>query len=1011
PDMERLLTHQDWLRSLARRLVGDAATAEDLVQETWMAAMKSPPDPSRPARPWLAGGVRRLASMRARGEGRRARRQNEAAKMDILPSTAELVEEVDTQRRLVAEVLELSEPYRTTIMLRYFQNMSSAEIARHQGVPAGTVRWRLKRGLDELRARLDASFGSRDSWCIALLPLAKLSLGSTAATGASATTAAGTMALIAKVAAGLIAVWGLFEVSPFLASKARLVFAQQGSADLVSLTPETGGGAADGAEKAGKAIPQRDSVVPEARRVRFLHSNREPVKNLLVAFDDGSDLAPTALTNDLGEVEFLTAQKKGDLYIQQEGSFLQHLAVEFTAMGVDVQLTGGAQLTGRVLAKGDGASLPGLDLHLDSDQILWGDGRLPRGIAARFERASWIDVTTDEFGAFQFNNLAPDWSGKLWLPAGVVVEGGDRRSAAGRYVYFDRPSTESVVAVERLPILRGRTLGADGHPVLEARVQCWLDGADTPLLCRTDDQGQFEVQLDSHGSAGMRVDLIAQGEPLRRTLTFAGGEMPEGFDLGDVYLSPTQRLAFQAVDSNGDPVVGARVVQDGYLMTGEPSDMEGFGEVLLPADAARCFVHAFGFQPLEILARPGGELQRLELTPAARLSLHVTDDQGRSLPGATLRLRSGLRLFDVGEAYEPSPMDARQTRGRFVRQGNSNGLAFAEFETDEGGRLTLSNLILGNSIGVDVLDRVGQPVLTTRLAAMGAGDVRKETLVVTGRLHGFQGLVHDRAGNVLVGVEFRLADLEGNSVRALSGMDGKVQFQGLAGSRYDLTVAKRGYVTQTLRGVSLSDGEGDASGEIQEITLDRAADLLVRVVSGANVPVSGGTIVAQRLADGRTYEAAPRGSSDQAIEDLDQGALELTLRLGGVEYTETGIPHMEKAVEFRVPAHGSARVHWDLSEAVDGLQDLTLVATALDVDGGDLADRTPVRIPIGERTGNQGVTDFPALLPGGYRVVIEGVRPTLDGSNPETVANPQPLSDPVEMRVGLKGVAQLELRL
>ncbi|MFT5198058.1 MAG: RNA polymerase sigma-70 factor (ECF subfamily), partial [Planctomycetota bacterium] len=147
PELERLLTHQDWLRSLARRLVGDAATAEDLVQETWIAALKSPPDPTRPAKPWLAGVVRRLASMRARGEGRRARRQTEVARPDIVPSTSDLVEEVDTQRRLVAEVLELSEPYRTTVMLRYFQNMSSAEIARHQGVPGGTVRWRLKRGL------------------------------------------------------------------------------------------------------------------------------------------------------------------------------------------------------------------------------------------------------------------------------------------------------------------------------------------------------------------------------------------------------------------------------------------------------------------------------------------------------------------------------------------------------------------------------------------------------------------------------------------------------------------------------------------------------------------------------------------------------------------------------------------------------------------------------------------------------------------------------------------------
>ena len=47
---------------------------------------------------------------------------------------------------------ELDEPYRTTLLLRYGEMLSSVEIARRQQVPAGTVRWRLKSAVDRLRA-------------------------------------------------------------------------------------------------------------------------------------------------------------------------------------------------------------------------------------------------------------------------------------------------------------------------------------------------------------------------------------------------------------------------------------------------------------------------------------------------------------------------------------------------------------------------------------------------------------------------------------------------------------------------------------------------------------------------------------------------------------------------------------------------------------------------------------------------------------------------------------------
>ena len=59
---EQLLQHSQWAQSLARHLVGDAAEAEDLVQDAWMAALKGPP-PEGAIRPWLGGVMRNLARM------------------------------------------------------------------------------------------------------------------------------------------------------------------------------------------------------------------------------------------------------------------------------------------------------------------------------------------------------------------------------------------------------------------------------------------------------------------------------------------------------------------------------------------------------------------------------------------------------------------------------------------------------------------------------------------------------------------------------------------------------------------------------------------------------------------------------------------------------------------------------------------------------------------------------------------------------------------------------------
>ncbi|MBI3846740.1 MAG: carboxypeptidase regulatory-like domain-containing protein, partial [Planctomycetes bacterium] len=91
-----------------------------------------------------------------------------------LPSTADVVEREALRREVVDAVLGLDEPYRTTLLLRFFEDEPASSIAKRLSIPVETVRTRIKRGLDRVRERLDADHdGDRRAWILALVPLAK----------------------------------------------------------------------------------------------------------------------------------------------------------------------------------------------------------------------------------------------------------------------------------------------------------------------------------------------------------------------------------------------------------------------------------------------------------------------------------------------------------------------------------------------------------------------------------------------------------------------------------------------------------------------------------------------------------------------------------------------------------------------------------------------------------------------------------------------------------------------
>jgi RNA polymerase sigma-70 factor (ECF subfamily) len=258
--LPQLLEQASWAHRLARSLVHDTDEADDLVQETWIAALRRPPAADRPLRPWLATVLRRQRTKRAIGEERRGAREEVAtAAADEVPSPETLLGRVEAQRLLASLVTALDEPYRQTILLRYYEGLTSAEIARRQKVPAATVRWRLKEGLDRLRATLDAgSEGGRERWLGLLAPLAPTP--GEARANADAGWGGGRVVSRAGRVVLVLGVAGLLPLGAWVAVRGR------GAGGLVAA--DRGEPATPGAEGGGPAAPLAAAVTASGPQCR-----------------------------------------------------------------------------------------------------------------------------------------------------------------------------------------------------------------------------------------------------------------------------------------------------------------------------------------------------------------------------------------------------------------------------------------------------------------------------------------------------------------------------------------------------------------------------------------------------------------------------------------------------------------------------------------------------------------------------------------------------------------------
>lgn len=149
--------------SLAYRMCGRRARAEDVVQEAFLSIWRSGIGYDRTrgsVRSWILSTVHNRAVDAIRSEvGKEARDVRDERLAERVPS-AELteaeVERRDDARRVRMALSDLPSDQRRVIELAYFGGFSHTQIADILGLPAGTVKGRMRLGLSKLRLSLGA---------------------------------------------------------------------------------------------------------------------------------------------------------------------------------------------------------------------------------------------------------------------------------------------------------------------------------------------------------------------------------------------------------------------------------------------------------------------------------------------------------------------------------------------------------------------------------------------------------------------------------------------------------------------------------------------------------------------------------------------------------------------------------------------------------------------------------------------------------------------------------------
>lgn len=568
-EIEGLEQRAEWIRALARELAGSDHEAEDLAQDAWVIALTHGDIRAESWPGWVASVLRNLARMRWRGARRRDERERSAARPESQPPASDPVEQLDAHEAVVRAVRALDEPYRETVLLRYFTGLPPRAIASRLGIPVDTVDTRLRRALAKLRHRLDENHrGDRGAWLSLFAPL--LGPRDLAVAGALAMNA--TLKVAAAIAVALALIWFVGDRAPeaarveaTLPSSARDEIAPPREVAEAALSARVE--AETSRDGAAAPPPTKFAVNPKVTPIRIggvvVDAAGQPLAGIRVTAramkGPEAGVAVETSTDSAGEFE---------LSISDWGVELDVVTPNWiVAMRPRISAANGAshvfvlapqrQLAG-IVVDGAGAPLANVELRCT----------LPRDLRTSIDRVldlsmqeSWT-TRSDEAGAFAFA-AAPDLAHCELLAA---VPGFDE--ARVELDLGQRLDLRVVLArhAESARHLVGRVLDVRGQPVSGAFVAIEIPNGpreEHDEAARTNGLGEFDIELRRTPETARKLFAVATGSmPAEIQSRWDSTQMrevwPQPLEL--VLDRPALTIAGSVVRDDGEPARGAVVV-------------------------------------------------------------------------------------------------------------------------------------------------------------------------------------------------------------------------------------------------------------------------------------------------------------------------------------------------------------------------------------------------------------------------------------------------------------------